>query len=90
MPSIHQPVSAEDIQWHLAPLPSPENVDLLGLDDTQLLDYARDLQRDLRSVRALLHETMTALARTVEQRDRALFIIQQTRRQSRAAMLDAA
>jgi hypothetical protein len=66
---------AHDIPWTRPPRPRLELLpaaDLLALPPGDLLDYAYELQRELQAVRAVLHESVTALARVTKQRDRAL------------------
>lgn len=75
LPTLHDDgVAANDIRWTtLDPLPRLELLpagDLLGLDAGSLLEYAYDLQRELEAVRALLHESLGALALAHHQRDR--------------------
>ena len=55
-------LTADDIRWASEPLPRVEDVDLLTLDADELLDHARDLQRELAAVRASLHVAGTALS----------------------------
>jgi hypothetical protein len=81
MPS--RPLTADDIPWISAPIPRLEDrsvEDLLALEHEELALYAFDLQSDLRNVRSLWHDTVGALARTAEQRDRAIFMLRKVRR----------
>lgn len=63
-------VSGDEIAWTAEPLSCVEAFDLLALDDQEVLTYARDLQLELESMRALLREALGALARANVQRDR--------------------
>jgi hypothetical protein len=79
----HAPFTADDIQWTSQPISNLEDRsvnDLLALEHEELAVYAFDLQGDLRNVRGLWHDTVSALARTVDQRDRAIFTLRKARR----------
>jgi hypothetical protein len=64
-------VTHAEIAWTVAPLPHVESMDLLEFDDDQLFNHARDLALELEALRALLHESLTAVARLTAQLTRA-------------------
>lgn len=82
-------VSVGEIHWASEPLACLEHRYALeefhGLSREDLEVYTRSLQLDLHTIRLTLHDTMAALALTVDQRDRATFLVQQLRSQSRSA-----
>ena len=80
---VSRSVKAEEIRWKSNPLPRLEDrsvEDLMGLSYEDLVLYAYELQGDLRNIRGLWHDTLAALARTAEQRDRAVFSLRALRR----------
>ena len=59
------PPSARDLRWTLEPVEILEDLplaDLFILDEVNLRRYAFDLQRELRSVRRVMHEAVHAVA----------------------------
>jgi hypothetical protein len=63
-------VLTEKIRWAPTPVEPYEAVDLLMLSDDELLEYARSLQVETRTVRALLHEALAIVQRLATQCDR--------------------
>ena len=64
-------VRADEIHWTLEPQPQIETVDLLMLNDEEIVRHASDLQRELKSMRMLLHEALATIARLTAQLERA-------------------
>jgi hypothetical protein len=90
---VNRMVRADEIRWTLDPRPRVETLpaaDLLALEPDALLEYPFELQQELAAVRGLMHETFATLARVTDQRDRALFLLQQVRRQARTGARAAA
>ena len=54
MTGILYQLTADDIPWALARIDLPERVDLLALNDSEIYDHACLLQREVRSLRAIV------------------------------------
>lgn len=83
------PLRHDEIRWTSNPLDHPENVDLLGLDEREILAYARDFQEECRTLRYCLRESFHALARQHDQLTRTTRVIDHQRRELRAQRVAA-
>jgi hypothetical protein len=65
-------LNVDEMRWGVEPVAPAEGIDVLGLDESEIFAYARDLQQELESLRLLPHESLSAFVRVSQQRDRAL------------------
>lgn len=82
-------LSATDIRWTLGRNLRVEDIwsvdDVLNASREDLEILACSALMEVRTLRPFLHDTIGALAHTVDQRDREAFRVRQLRRQARSA-----
>jgi hypothetical protein len=79
MPSLDGNVRVDDIPWTLAPLPRPEDADVLSLTPTELLNRCLDLQESAGALRATLHIALRYVETQSRQLQRSARVIEAQR-----------